>query len=101
MPTVYLSDYDIECEAEEGHTILDVARENNIALHCECGGFCNCCTCHVVIVDGLDNTSSPTDDEDDMLDALEDSRDEGSRLSCQAEIYGDVVVEIPPLPDFL
>ncbi len=101
MPTVYFSDYDIECETDEGRTILDVAKENGIIMQAECGGFCNCCTCHVVVVDGLENTSVVTDDEDDMLEALEESRDEGSRLSCQAEIYGDIVVEIPPLPDYM
>lgn len=84
-------------EIEPGASILEAALENGIDLEHNCGGFCACTTCHVIVRAGEDHLSEMDDDEDDRL-----SQAEGltlhSRLGCQAIIEnsdGDLTVEIP------
>ena len=60
---------------------------------CEMSGACT--TCHVIIAEGGDSLSPPSDAEEDMLDKAWGVEPD-SRLSCQA-IVGKtpLVVEIP------
>jgi ferredoxin len=45
----------------------------------------------------MDNLSGMSEEEEDMLDTAHGLRLE-SRLGCQSQVKGDVVVEIPPKP---
>jgi uncharacterized 2Fe-2S/4Fe-4S cluster protein (DUF4445 family) len=49
----------------------------------------------VIIHRGIDHLSAQEDDELDQLDEAEGVT-LNSRLGCQAKVYGDVDVEIPP-----
>lgn len=84
----------IEVEAEEGDTILDVAHDNNIDLNHNCGGVCACSTCHVYIEEGMDSLPEISDKEEDFIDRAENPK-LNSRLACQCDIEGDIVVTIP------
>jgi ferredoxin, 2Fe-2S len=75
-------------------SILDVALNFGIHLEHACGGNCACTTCHVVVKEGEENLSEPTEDELDRLDMAADLTTH-SRLGCQCVVKGDVVVEIP------
>ena len=44
----------VELEGHEGDSILDIALDNDIELHHNCGAVCACSTCHVYIEDGMD-----------------------------------------------
>jgi 2Fe-2S ferredoxin len=84
-------------EVEPGTSILEAALENHVDLEHNCGGFCACTTCHVIVRSGEEHLSEMEDCEDDRL-----SQAEGltlhSRLGCQAIIEddeGEIVVEIP------
>ena len=84
-------------EIDPGTSILEAALENRIDLEHNCGGFCACTTCHVVVREGEDCLSDMEDNEDDRL-----SQAEGltlrSRLGCQAIVEegdGEITVEIP------
>ncbi len=84
-------------EIDPGTSILEAALENGIDLEHNCGGFCACTTCHVVVREGEDCLSDMEDNEDDRL-----SQAEGltlrSRLGCQAIVEegdGEITVEIP------
>lgn len=84
----------IEVEAKEGDTILDVAHDNNIDLNHNCGGVCACSTCHVYIEEGMDSLPEISDKEEDFIDRAENPK-LNSRLACQCDIEGDIVVTIP------
>lgn len=75
-------------------SLLDIALNRGVHLEHACGGNCACTTCHVVVKEGMDNLSPPSDDELDRLDTAADLQ-LNSRLGCQCVVKGDVVVEIP------
>jgi ferredoxin, 2Fe-2S len=87
----------VDVEVEDGTPVLRAALDHEIDLEHACGGFCACTTCHVVIKSGDDDLSEMEDDEEDKLDTCEGVTLH-SRLGCQAQIHGDVVVHIPPKP---
>jgi 2Fe-2S ferredoxin len=95
MPKVFIAGK--ELDVRPGITILDAALDNGIAIDHNCGGNCACSTCHVIIEEGMENLSEMRDDEGDMLDTATGLTLQ-SRLSCQAQVKGDVKVRIPPKP---
>jgi 2Fe-2S ferredoxin len=84
----------VQVQAAEGESVLDVALENDIELNHNCGGVCACSTCHVYIEDGMDHLPEITDREEDYIDRANNPTID-SRLGCQCEIHGDIVVRIP------
>ena len=97
MPKVTFLPDDETIEVAEGSSILDAALEGDVWLEHNCGGFCACTTCHVIVKDGEGNLSEVEDEEEDRLDTAE-GLTLSSRLGCQARVFGDVVVEIPAPP---
>jgi 2Fe-2S ferredoxin len=93
MPRIHFVNQDVTCEVPEGTTILRAALTNGIEIEMDCGGLCNCCTCKVEIIEGIENVSEMRDDEDDMLDEEKCNRTENSRLSCQVKVYGNIKVK--------
>ncbi len=84
---------------QAGQTILEIATDNDLVLDHECGGNCQCTTCHVIVEEGLERLSPKEDAEADMLAAAEELT-EKSRLGCQARVYGDIVAVIPEQDPF-
>jgi len=80
-----------EIDAKSGHSLMEVAVDNNIAgMVAECGGACACATCHAYIDDGwLGKMPAMDDMEDAMLDSAMDRR-ANSRLSCQIEVSDEL-----------
>ena len=77
-------------EAENGLSVMEVARDNDIGIEGTCGGSISCCTCHVVIdPDWYQIVGKPTPDEEDMLD-LASGLEVTSRLGCQIEITDEL-----------
>lgn len=78
-------------EAEAGHSVMEVIRDNGFdELLALCGGCCSCATCHVKVDAAFaDKIPAMTEDEDDLLDSS-DERGEGSRLSCQIEMTDEL-----------
>jgi len=90
MPTLtYISPNQQEhvVEAEIGHTLMEIAVNNDIdGIDADCGGGCACATCHIVIAENFRKIVGQADeDESALLDFL-DNRTIGSRLSCQIEM---------------
>ncbi|MCI0331049.1 MAG: (2Fe-2S)-binding protein [candidate division Zixibacteria bacterium] len=94
MPKVNFKNLDKMVEALEGQSILDAALDNDIALTHDCGGNCTCSTCHVVILEGMENLSPKDEAEQDQLEMAE-GLTPTSRLSCQSRVFGDVALVIP------
>jgi len=84
----------VTVQAVEGESILEIAEQNGIELHHNCGGVCACSTCHVYIEEGMDNLPEISEKEEDFIDRAINPRLE-SRLGCQCLLGGNVVVRIP------
>lgn len=84
-------------DVEADNSILEVALDNEINLHCQCGGVCACSTCHSYVEKGMEHFEEKSYREITFLkDALDPK--ENSRLSCQCillEGEGDIEVTIP------
>lgn len=83
---------------EPGISILEVAMDNHIELHHNCGMVCACSTCHLYVDKGEDHLAELTDKEEDFIDRARNPR-LSSRLGCQCVLEdGSGVVEVT-LPD--
>ena len=77
-------------EAENGLSVMEVARDNDIGIEGTCGGSISCCTCHVIIdPEWFPIVGKPNPDEEDMLD-LAVGLKPTSRLGCQIEITDEL-----------
>ena len=77
-------------DAENGLSVMEVARDSDIDIEGTCGGSISCCTCHVIIDPKWFNiVGEPNPDEEDMLD-LAHGLQPTSRLSCQIEITNEL-----------
>jgi 2Fe-2S ferredoxin len=86
-------------DAESGMTVMEAAKQNDVAgIEAECGGSCACATCHVYVdAAWRDKVGKAESMEEDMLDFAFDVREE-SRLSCQIRVTPDLdglVVRVP------
>lgn len=82
-----------------GDSVMSTAVRNGVAgIVGQCGGSLSCATCHVYLdPDDQQYFSTPTEDEDDMLDCTASDREDTSRLSCQLVLREgvDVHVRVP------
>ena len=77
-------------EAENGLSVMEIARDNDLDIEGTCGGSISCCTCHVIIdKDWFSIVGGPNPDEEDMLD-LAVGLQPTSRLSCQIEVTDEL-----------
>jgi ferredoxin, 2Fe-2S len=88
-------------EIDKGESVLDIAMDNDIELHHNCGGVCACSTCHVYVQAGMDNIQELSDKEEDFIDRANNPK-LNSRLACQCVIIdGDIEVLVPDQSQFL
>lgn len=89
---------------EADQSILEIALNNNIELHHNCGGVCACSTCHLYLEKGEDLVAEITDKEEDFIDRAVNPR-LNSRLGCQCVLEagsrGEIVVTLPDQTQFL
>jgi uncharacterized 2Fe-2S/4Fe-4S cluster protein (DUF4445 family) len=78
-------------EVSDGKTIIEASREFGIEIESLCGGVRNCGKCKIKLVEG--HLSPFTEEEAKFITELE--RTEGYRLSCAAQIKGDVLIYVP------
>ena len=84
--------------AEDGLTLMEIARDHDLGIEGTCGGSISCCTCHIVIdKDWFKKVGPANPDEEDMLDLAVDLQPT-SRLGCQIEVTQELdglIVNIP------
>ncbi len=87
--TFHYDDQIKEVATEENQTLLQIALDHDIPIEHACGGngFCTTCMCHVK--EGMGNLS-PRNDREENMGIIDDPE----RLSCQAQVQGDVTIEI-------
>ncbi len=84
-------------------SILEVALENNIELHHNCGMVCACSTCHLYLEQGDEFVPEISDREEDFIDRAVSPRI-NSRLGCQCILVngsGYLEVTLPDQTQFL
>ncbi len=83
---------------ERGEVLLERLLREGVEVAHDCGGKLACTTCQVVVHEGTQHLSAPSEDELDMLDRAA-AAPADARLACQTiSAGGQVVVEIPALP---
>ncbi|HYF11124.1 MAG TPA: 2Fe-2S iron-sulfur cluster-binding protein, partial [Actinomycetota bacterium] len=89
---------------DPGMTVLDCARKLGVDLDSVCGGRGICGRCQVVLSEG-EHAKHGIASSAEHLGAFNDVEveyradkglAEGRRLGCQAEVLGDVVIDVPP-----
>ncbi len=79
-------------------SILEVAIDNNIHLHHNCGMVCACSTCHIYLEEGAGFVPEISDREEDFIDRARNPK-LNSRLGCQCILEegkgGSLVVTVP------
>ncbi|MDR4494766.1 MAG: 2Fe-2S iron-sulfur cluster-binding protein [Nitrospirales bacterium] len=75
-------------------SLLEAAEHLGFPLEHDCGGNASCSTCRVDVVAGGDHLSEIDFEEQDLLDR-EALTEPYHRLSCQAKVLGDVMVQVP------
>ncbi|PUE13325.1 MULTISPECIES: 2Fe-2S iron-sulfur cluster-binding protein [unclassified Limnohabitans] len=90
MITIHLQPHDPTqavhtLQAQPGQSLMQAAVDANLTgIQADCGGLLTCATCHVVVSgDWLAKLPAMTGDEDGMLAFTAQTREPGSRLSCQ------------------
>ncbi len=87
-----------EVIAADGANLREKALQNDIDLYSfkgkliNCGGYGQCGTCIVEVVEGLENLSDKTDFEKRKLR----KRPENYRLACQTLVNGPVSIKTKP-----
>jgi ferredoxin len=95
MTTITLSIDGKKVQANHNSTLLSVFKENDILVNQICGGQGMCATCHFFVVDGADELTPHSLQEEITLQYTKIDRP-GARLACQTRILGEgVVIELP------
>ena len=83
---------------DEGTTLMEAGRDNNMGIEGTCGGSLSCATCHVIFSEeDYAKVGEPSDDEMDMLD-LAFGVTPTSRLGCQIRMsyaLDGLTVQVP------
>ena len=88
---------------EPDQSLLEIALQNDIDLHHNCGGVCACSTCHIYVESGEQFLEELSDKEEDFIDRAISPR-LNSRLGCQCILHpgeGSVRVTLPDQTQFL
>lgn len=93
MPTITFQPMGKQFEVPAGTTVQEAALKHEIFLRHVCGGKAMCATCRCKVISGADKLSPMARHEEKRLKELYAPKE--VRLSCQAKIMGDVVVEVP------
>ncbi|TAH01713.1 MAG: (2Fe-2S)-binding protein [Sphingobacteriales bacterium] len=86
----------IEVPTDINLNLMEVLKAYEYDVLATCGGLALCATCHVQVLEGLDQLPEAQDAELDMLDTLPDAASD-SRLACQLKVnenLADITIKI-------
>ncbi|MBW4473383.1 MAG: (2Fe-2S)-binding protein [Stenomitos rutilans HA7619-LM2] len=98
MTTIKFLKEDREIVVADGANLRLKAIENRIDIYTlvgkmtNCGGYGQCGTCIVEVVDGMENLSPPTETEERKLK----KKPSTYRLACQTLVNGAVTIKTKP-----
>jgi 2Fe-2S ferredoxin len=79
------TEQEIEIPTDINLNLMEVLKASEYNILATCGGMALCATCHVQVLEGLDQLAEAQDAELDMLDTLPDAGSD-SRLACQLKV---------------
>lgn len=80
-------------EWKDYESLMEALTRHRFPILATCGGNASCSTCHSYLGAAFPTTQehSPIgDEEEDLLDMLDDTRHDDSRLTCQVEWSADL-----------
>ena len=93
MITIHLQPHDTTqaahtLQAQPGQSLMQAAVDANLhGIQADCGGLLTCATCHVVVHSDWQAKLPPMGSEEEgMLAFTAQTREAGSRLSCQIDL---------------
>lgn len=91
---------ELPVEAKVGTTLMQAGIDGGVnGIVAECGGCCQCATCHVYVPQAWQDKLPPvSESEDAMLDNTVCERTPESRLSCEIKITAELDGLIVHLP---
>jgi 2Fe-2S ferredoxin len=96
VPTITFLPSGVTIEVAPGTTVFNAAARAEVAIPSQCGGKCACALCRVTVVGGAERLSPMRwEEEGHMGNAFFLTRE---RLSCQLQVFGDVVIEVSEEP---
>ena len=102
MPKVLVQNEALEVELDPDENLRLGLRRRGITVYdfaatrylFNCRGHGLCGTCRVIVIEGRDNLSAPTEREVKKLKAT--AIDAGMRLSCQTQVTKDIEIHCHP-----
>jgi 2Fe-2S ferredoxin len=95
LPHADLCPDGLRFDASPGTTLCDALLAQGIAIEHACEKVAACATCHVYVRQGAASLNTPSDEEEDQLDAAW-GLEPASRLACCVKLGGsDVTLELP------
>ena len=91
MPKITVLPSNATAEAPDGTTLLDAGELAGVEMEAGCF-HCNCGTCVVEVVSGMENLDPPSAEELEVLDQWNHDP-ESCRLACCVKLHGDVVIK--------
>ena len=90
---------------DAGVSLMEISKQNGVAgVLGECGGAAACGTCHLYVdAEWMDQLPVPDSIERDMLEMLEDTLRDNSRLGCQiklTELLNGLKATVAPASDY-
>ncbi|USR91198.1 (2Fe-2S)-binding protein [Phormidium yuhuli AB48] len=98
MANIKFVNEELEIVAADGANLRIKALENKVDVYktwgklTNCGGYGQCGTCIVDVIEGMENLSPPTETEKRKLRKKPDSY----RLACQVQVNGEVSIKTKP-----
>ncbi len=79
-------------DGDVGDSVMYIATSRDVkGIEAECGGFCNCATCHVYVDEAwFDRLVPMAEHENELLDGTVAERRPTSRLSCQITLTSEL-----------
>ncbi|GAA1771794.1 2Fe-2S iron-sulfur cluster-binding protein [Kocuria aegyptia] len=78
-------------EWKDYESLMEALTRHKYPILATCGGNASCSTCHSYLdQSSFSKANEINDEEEDLLDMLDDTRHDTSRLSCQVEWSADL-----------
>ena len=82
----------ISIDVQSGKSVMELAKENKLAVSSSCNGMCSCAECRVYVVEGEAHVLPPSAKEVELIG--EGYFIDRRRLSCQLFCFGDVTIDM-------
>jgi len=97
VSSILINVTDREGERTEGvewkdyESLMECLTRHKFPILATCGGNASCSTCHSYLnQEAFVKTGGPNEEEEDLLEMLDDTRHDNSRLTCQVEWSEDL-----------